>query len=87
MPVAAAGKSVRSGGGPETIRQYLSEGLIDELRVAISPVLLGRGETLFHGVGLWALGYTCVESVGTEKATHIMLRRQAPIVNIQRHKA
>lgn len=73
---AAAGKDVRIGGGPHTIRQYLREGLIDELHIAISPVLLGRGEALFAGVDLRALGYVCVESVGTEKATHVVLRRQ-----------
>lgn len=72
---AAAGKDVRIGGGPDTIRQYLREGLIDELHIAISPVLLGRGEALFSGVDLRALGYVCVESVGTEKATHVVLRR------------
>jgi len=73
---AAAGKDVRIGGGPDTIRQYLREGLIDELHIAISPVLLGRGEALFAGVDLRALGYACVQSVGTEKATHVVLRRQ-----------
>jgi dihydrofolate reductase len=73
---AAAGKDVRIGGGPDTIRQYLREGLIDELHIAIAPVLLGRGEALFAGVDLRALGYVCVESVGTEKATHVVLRRQ-----------
>jgi dihydrofolate reductase len=73
---AAAGKDVRIGGGPETIRQYLREGLIDELHIAISPVLLGRGEALFTGLDLRALGYGCVQSVGTEKATHVVLQRQ-----------
>lgn len=72
---AAAGKDVRIGGGPDTIRQYLREGLIDELHIAISPVLLGRGEALFAGLDLRALGYVCVQSVGTEKATHVVLRR------------
>lgn len=73
---AAAGKDVRIGGGPDTIRQYLREGLIDELHIAISPVLLGRGEALFEGLDLRTLGYTCVNSVASEKATHIVLRRQ-----------
>ena len=72
---AAAGKDVRIGGGAETIRQYLCEGLIDELHVAIAPVLLGRGEPLFQGVDLRALGYECVEFVASEKATHLVLRR------------
>lgn len=73
---AAAGKDVRIGGGPATIRQYLQAGLIDELHVAISPVLLGRGESLFGGIDLRTLGYECVEFVGSEKATHVVLRRQ-----------
>jgi dihydrofolate reductase len=73
---AAAGKDVRIGGGPDTIRQYLREGLIDELHIAISPVLLGRGEPLFEGIDLRALGYECVEFVASEKATHVVLRRQ-----------
>jgi dihydrofolate reductase len=73
---AAAGRDVRIGGGADTIRQYLREGLIDELHIAIAPVLLGRGEPLFEGIDLRTLGYECVESVPTEKATHIILRRQ-----------
>jgi dihydrofolate reductase len=73
---AAVGMDVRIGGGPGTIQQYLREGLIDELHIAISPVLLGRGESLFEGVDLQALGYECVEFVASEKATHIVLRRQ-----------
>jgi len=72
---AAAGKDVRIGGGANTIQQYLREGLIDELHVAVAPVLLGRGEPLFQGVDLRALGYQCVEFVTSEKATHVVLRR------------
>ncbi len=72
---AAAGQDVRIGGGADTIRQYLREGLIDEMHVAISPVLLGSGERLFHEVDLRAQGYKCVEMVGSEKATHCVLRR------------
>lgn len=74
---AAGGMDVRIGGGAATIRQYLREGLIDELHIAIAPVLLGRGESLFEGVDLVALGYQCVESVASEKATHVVLRREA----------
>jgi dihydrofolate reductase len=74
---AAAGKDVRIGGGAATIRQYLRERMIDELHIAIAPVLLGRGEPLFEGLDLRALGYECVKSVGSEKATHVVLRRHA----------
>lgn len=75
---AAGGKDVRIGGGASTIRQYLRSGLIDELHVAIAPVLLGGGERLFEGVDLRAAGYECVEFVGSENAAHVVLRRQAP---------
>jgi dihydrofolate reductase len=73
---AANGMDVRIGGGPDVIRQYLQEGLIDEMHIAISPVLLGSGERLFELADLRALGYECVEFVGTEKATHVVLRRR-----------
>lgn len=73
---AAAGKDVRIGGGAQTIQQYLREALIDELHIAMAPVLLGRGERLFEGVDLRALGYVCVETRASEKATHVVLRRQ-----------
>jgi len=73
---AAGDKDVRIGGGANTIQQYLRKGLIDELHIAISPVLLGRGERLLEGVDLRTLRYACVEHVASEKATHIVLRRQ-----------
>lgn len=73
---AANGQDIRIGGGVSTIQQYLREGLIDELHIAISPILLGRGERLFEGVDLPTLGYECVQSVGTEKATHVVLQKR-----------
>lgn len=73
---AAGGSDVRIGGGANIIRQYLRERLIDELHIAIAPVLLGRGERLFEDVDLRALGYECVEFAASEKATHVVLRRQ-----------
>lgn len=72
---AAQGKDVRLGGGVSTVRQYLAQRLVDELHLAVSPVLLGRGEALFQGQDWRALGYRCVEQVATEKATHVVLRR------------
>jgi dihydrofolate reductase len=73
---AARGMDVRIGGGPNTIQQYLRAGLIDELHIAIAPVLLGAGERLFEGVDLRALGYACVQFVASEHAAHVVLRRQ-----------
>jgi dihydrofolate reductase len=73
---ASNGKDVRIGGGAHTIQQYLREGLIDEMHIAIAPVVLGDGERLFEGVDLRARGYECVEHVASEWATHIVLQRQ-----------
>jgi dihydrofolate reductase len=75
---AAAGpKDIRLGGGVSTIRQYLRAGLIDELHLVISPVLLGSGEHLMTGLNLRALGYECVEHVGGARAVaHVILRKR-----------
>jgi dihydrofolate reductase len=65
------------GGGVATIRQYLEKGLIDEMHLAISPVLLGAGEHLFAGIDVPGLGYECAEHVPTANATHFVLRKRA----------
>jgi dihydrofolate reductase len=72
---AAGGKDVRLGGGVSTIRQYLQAGLVDEMHLAISPVLLGSGEALLAGIDLPKLGFTCTEHVPTRAATHVVLSR------------
>jgi dihydrofolate reductase len=72
---AANGLDVRLGGGVATINQYLRAGLIDELHIAIVPILLGSGEKLFGDSNLLALGYRCVEQVATSKATHVVIRK------------
>lgn len=72
---AAGGMDVRLGGGANTIRQYLQARLVDELHIAISPILLGSGESLFTGLNLLSLGYQCVAHVATENATHVVLSR------------
>jgi dihydrofolate reductase len=72
---AANGKDVRLGGGVATIRQYLRAGLIDEMHIAVAPVLLGAGESLFAGIDIPGLGYRCTAHVPTSSATHIVLGR------------
>ena len=73
---AAGDKDIRIGGGAATIRQYLRARLIDEMHLAIAPVLLGTGEHLFSGIDLTALGYECVEHVGTADVSHVVIRRK-----------
>ena len=72
---AAKGADVRVGGGVDTIRQYLQAGLIDEIHIAISPVLLGSGENLLGGMNLPLLGYRVTEHVTSPRATHIVLSK------------
>jgi dihydrofolate reductase len=66
---------VRVGGGATTIRQYLKQRLIDEMHIAIAPVLLGTGERLFDDIDLLDLGYNCFRYVATPRATHILITR------------
>ncbi|HEV2083114.1 MAG TPA: dihydrofolate reductase family protein [Brevundimonas sp.] len=76
---AAAGDlDVRIGGGAATIRQYLRMRAIDEMHVAVSPVVLGVGEPLWAGLDLPALGYDVVESTAGERATHLKIVRKDP---------
>jgi dihydrofolate reductase len=73
---AAGGRDIRLGGGVATIRQYLNAALIDELHLAIRPVLLGEGEALLAGLNLPALGYEGVQHVAGERALHVFLRKR-----------
>jgi dihydrofolate reductase len=73
---AAAGDlDVKIAGGVETVRQYLRAGLIDELHVALSPVVLGQGEAMFTDIDLPALGFRVTEHQASEHATHVVLAR------------
>ena len=72
---AAGSRDVKIGGGVATVRAYLGAGLIDELHFAFSPVVLGRGEAMFAGIDLPALGYRVTEHQATEHATHVVLGR------------
>ena len=72
---AAKGKDVRIGGGVSVVRQCLEAGVIDEMHLAVSPVLLGRGENLLGGINLVKLGFKVVENVASAKTMHVVLRR------------
>ena len=72
---SANNKDVRIGGGASTIRQYLQAGLIDEMHLAVSPVVFGKGEHLLQGINLPALGLKTVKPVAGEGATHYLLSR------------
>lgn len=73
---SAKGKDVRLGGGVSTIRQYLAENLVDEMHLAVSPVLLGKGEHLLGGIDLPALGFAQTEYAATPLAAHYVLTKK-----------
>ena len=73
---AAGGRDVRLGGGVSAVRQYLQAGLIDELHLAVRPVVLGEGERLLDGIDVRALGYECARYVAGERAAHVFLRKR-----------
>ena len=73
---AAGDRDVRIGGGVSTIRQYLQAGLIDELHLAVRPVLLGGGEHLCKDLDLPTLGYDCAEFTMGARAMHVLLRKR-----------
>ncbi|MDW2983029.1 MAG: dihydrofolate reductase family protein [Rhodanobacter sp.] len=73
---AADGLDVRLGGGVATVREYLRAGLVDELHLALRPVLLGSGEHLLGGLDLPALGYACEHQRMGERACHVFLRKR-----------
>jgi len=72
---AANGLDIRIGGGVDTVRQYLRTGLIDEMHIAMAPIFLGSGESLFSGIDMRALGYQCAEHTSTPSATHMIFKR------------
>ncbi len=74
---AAGGRDVRLGGGVATIREYLRAGLVEEMHLAIAPVLLGAGEALFAGIDLLGLGFAVTEQVATPHALHVVLGKAA----------
>ena len=67
---AAGAKDIRIGGGADTVRQYLKARLIDEMHLAVSPILLGSGEHLLADIDLLSLGYKCTKWVASDKAAH-----------------
>jgi dihydrofolate reductase len=72
---AAGEKDVRIGGGVSTVQQFLRARLIDEMHLAVSPVVFGAGENLWRGIDLHALGYKTDEHVMGERALHVFIRR------------
>lgn len=71
----AGEKDVRILGGVSVVRQFLAAGLVDELHLAMSPILLGKGENLFQGLDINALGYKVARHIASPEAMHIIVSR------------
>ena len=74
---AAGDRDIRIGGGAATVRQFLQAQLVDELHLAVRPVLLGSGESLWNGMDMRSLGYEVKEVIQGERATHVMVGKRA----------
>jgi dihydrofolate reductase len=72
---AAAGGDVRIGGGPTTVRSFLQAGLVDDLHVAIAPILLGRGIRLWDDLRGLENGYRATSVAAPSGTTHLTFSR------------
>lgn len=71
----ADGKDVRVGGGPTVVRDYLRAGLVDQLHVAIAPILLGRGIRLWDDLRGLERDYTVTTETAPSNTVHVTFRR------------
>ena len=67
------GMDLRIAGGASTIRQYLLDGLIYEMHLAVGPVVFGKGAHLLQGIPLPRLGIKTVQLIPGEDALHFLL--------------
>jgi dihydrofolate reductase len=68
---AAGDRDVRVAGGGATILEYVNAGLIDEFTIALSPVFLGGGTSLFAGVDADRVALRQVSAEHSERVTHL----------------
>jgi dihydrofolate reductase len=73
---AANGRDVRIGGGPTTIREFLSAGLIDDLHVVVVPILLGRGVRLWDGLEGLEKDYDTEATTSPSGVIHLTFTRR-----------
>ena len=71
----AAGGDIRIGGGARTARSFLDAGLVDELHVAVVPIILGRGIRLWDDLRGLENGYEVRAEAAESGVTHVTFRR------------
>lgn len=72
---AAAGKDVRIGGGATTVREYLRAGLVDELHVGITPIVIGSGIRLWDDLRGLESGYEVGSETAESGVVHLTFSR------------
>lgn len=73
---SAGGRDIRISGGANVIQQYLSMGAIDELEIALVPVLFGSGRRLFEKLQESVPQFRIDKVLNTPDATHMRYVRQ-----------
>jgi dihydrofolate reductase len=71
----ADGKDVRVGGGASTVREFLKAGLVDQLHVAITPIVLGRGINLWNDLRGFEAGCDVTAETAESGTVHVTFRR------------
>ena len=72
---AAGGKDIALAGGAKAAQQYLNAGLVDEMQLHMSPLLLGAGERLFDSVSDLH-GLVLVETVAAPNVVHLRFAKR-----------
>ena len=68
---AAGDRDIRIAGGAQVIQHYLNAGVVDELEIALAPVLFGGGRRLFENVSDTVPGFKIDKVLDTPLATHL----------------
>ena len=74
---AAGDLDVRLGGGASTVRDFVAEGLVDQMHVVVVPIVLGHGTRLWDGLEALEDAYE-IESVSSPSGVvHLSLTRRS----------
>ena len=73
---AAGGRDIRIAGGPDVIQQYLNLGVVDELEIALAPVLFLGGRRLFENLHEPGPRFRIDKVLDTPAATHLRYVRE-----------
>ena len=73
---SAGSRDIRIAGGADVIQQYLKLGAVDELEIALAPVLFGSGRRLFENLGEPGPQFRIDGVIEGSAATHLRYVRQ-----------